>query len=144
MICRVRDRLCALPLPHVVEIMRPLAVETLAAMPAFVRGLSRARGNAVVVVDLGAMLGSAVPGRPARFVMMRVEERKVLLAVEEVLGVRDLGPSDTQALPPLLGEGAESSVAAVGTLDAALLVVLRSAYIVPSATWDLLTPERVA
>jgi len=43
----------------------------------------------------------------------------------------------------LFGQGAESSVAAVGVLDAALLVVLRSARIVPASTWDLLTPEHV-
>lgn len=142
LICRARDRLCALPLSQVVETMRPLPVETLAAMPTFVSGLSRARGNPVAVVDLGAMLGSNIPAQPARFVMVRVEERRVLLAVEEVLGIRALSPADTVELPPLLGEGAESQVAAVGVLDAALLVVLRGARLVPASTWELLASAR--
>lgn len=135
LICRVRERLCALPLQHVVETMRPLPVETLASMPAFVRGLARARGNPLPVVDLGALLGGDTPARPTRFVMVRVDGRHVLLAVEEVLGVRDLGQVAVERLPPLLGDGGGAAVASVGMLDAALLVVLQTARLMPPSTW---------
>jgi purine-binding chemotaxis protein CheW len=144
LLCRVRERLCALPLSQVVEIMRPLPVERLASMPGFVRGLARARGNPLPVVDLGTMLGAATAPRSTRFVMVRVEERRALLAVEEVMGVRDLGQIGASELPPLLGEGAESAIAAVGILDAALLVVLRGARLVPPSTWDLAMSGRGA
>ena len=144
LICRVRDRLCALPLSHVVETMRPLPIETLASMPAFVRGLARARGNPLPVVDLGAMLGASAPARATRFVMVRVEERRALLAVEEVLGVRELDPAEAKDLPPLLGAGTETVVESVGVLDAALLVVLRGARLVPPSALDAPTRKREA
>ncbi|HEX2657301.1 MAG TPA: chemotaxis protein CheW [Polyangia bacterium] len=144
LICRVRDRLCALPLEHVVETMRPLPIETLASMPRFLRGLARARGNPLPVVDLGALLGGDTAARPTRFVMVRVDERRVLLAVEEVLGVRDLSLAAVHGLPPLLGagEGGQSAVTSVGTLDAALLLVLQTARLVPASTWVALAQER--
>ena len=142
LICRVREWLCALPLSQVVETMRPLPIETLASMPDFVRGLARARGKPLPVVDLGAMLGASAPARASRFVMVRVEERRVLLAVEEVLGVRELEPAEAEDLPPLLGAGTESVVASVGVLDAALLVVLRGARLVPPSTLDVATAKR--
>jgi purine-binding chemotaxis protein CheW len=142
LVCRVRERLCALPLSHVVETMRPLPIETLASMPAFVQGLARARGNPLPVVDLGGMLGASAPARATRFIMVRVEERRVLLAVEEVLGVRELNTAEAKDLPPLLGAGTESVVASVGVLDAALLVVLRGARLVPPSTWDVATAKR--
>jgi purine-binding chemotaxis protein CheW len=136
--CRVRERLCALPVAHVVETMRPLAIEPLAAMPAFVRGLARIRGAAVPVVDAGALLGARDEARFTRFVTVRAGERRVALAVEEVLGVRELAAAALQDLPPLLREAGEALVAAVGSLDTGLLVVLHAARIVPSTLWDAL------
>jgi purine-binding chemotaxis protein CheW len=60
----------------------------------------------------------------------------VALAVEEVVGVRDLSAASLAELPPLLGEAAAEVVATVGALDAELLVVLRSARWVPSGAWQ--------
>ena len=136
--CRVRDRLCALPLAHVVETMRPLAIEPLTAMPAFVRGLARIRGAAVPVVDAGALLGARDEAHFTRFVTVRAGERCVALAVEEVLGVRELAQASLHDLPPLLREAGEAVVAAVGSLDAELLLVLRAARIAPQSLWDAL------
>jgi purine-binding chemotaxis protein CheW len=63
LLCRVRERLCALPLAHVVETMRPLPIEPLGGMPGFVQGIAIIRGAPVPVVDAGALLGSAGAAR---------------------------------------------------------------------------------
>ncbi|HZE91839.1 MAG TPA: chemotaxis protein CheW, partial [Rhizobacter sp.] len=66
-ICRVQGRLCALPLSHVVETMRPLPTETIAGAPDFVCGLAVIRGAPVPVVDLARLLG-ATDTQARRFV----------------------------------------------------------------------------
>lgn len=38
LLCRVRDIICALPLEHVEETMRPLVTEELAGVPPVIRG----------------------------------------------------------------------------------------------------------
>jgi purine-binding chemotaxis protein CheW len=59
----VKGRLCAVPLTHVIEIMRPLPVEPISDVPLFVQGVSIIRGIPTPVVDLGALLGA--PNGPA-------------------------------------------------------------------------------
>ena len=131
LICRVEARLCALRADHVVEIMRPLPIEPIAAMPPFVRGLAVVRGVPIPVVDAAMLLGAAAWADPGRFVTVRAGDRWIALAVDEVLGVRDLSAASTQRLPPLLREGNAEMVAAIGALDAAFLVVLHAAHILP-------------
>jgi purine-binding chemotaxis protein CheW len=127
-----------LPLDHVVETMRPLPIESLPGAPPFVRGVSMLRGVPVPVVDAGALLGTADGAQPTRFVSMRAGPRRVVLAVEEVLGVRDLPAAALQDLPPLLGAAGAGVISAIGALDAAFLLVVEAARIVPEATWGSL------
>ena len=138
LLCRVRERLCSLPLQYVVETMRPLPVALLAGLPAFVRGMSVVRGVAVPVVDAGAILGSGHPPRPTRFVTLRTGENLVALSVEEVLGVRELTLSSFRELPPLLREAAGDVLSAIGTLDTSLLFALQTARIVPESVWQMI------
>lgn len=138
LLCRVGARLCALPLEHVVETMRPLPVESLPGAPPFVRGLSMVRGVAVPVVDVGAVLGTGDVPKPTRFVSVRAGHGHVVLAVEEVLGVRDLPEASLRDLPPLLGDAGAGVVSAIGALDSAFLVVVQAARIVPEAAWGSL------
>ena len=134
LVCRIDGVLCALPVEHVVETMRPLPVEPLAGAPAFVRGLSIIRGAPVPVVDAASLLGSP-DTQPTRFVMVKAGARRVALAVSDVIGVRALAPEKLQALPPLLREAAADIVTSIGALDDELLLVLRSARLVPDAVW---------
>jgi purine-binding chemotaxis protein CheW len=60
-------------------------------------------------------------------VTLRVAGRVVALAVNGVVGVRDLPPATVGDLPPLLRDAGTEVIAAVGRLDAELLFVLRSA-----------------
>ena len=138
LLCRVGSLICALPLQHVSETMRPLAIEPLAGMPSFVLGLSVVRGTPVPVVDAALLLGGALPSRPGRFVSVRVGARGVVLAVDAVLGVRALARDSLEMVPPLLGDSSSEVVEAMGTLDSDVMLVLRSGRIVPPSAWATL------
>ncbi|WP_176736695.1 chemotaxis protein CheW [Oligoflexus tunisiensis] len=135
LIVRVHTLYCAIPLVNVTEIMRPLPLDRMAGMPAFVRGVSVIRGAATPVVDLRAFLG--IPdGSPGRLVTLRVDNRQVALAVDEVLGVQNLNQPTLQNLPPLLHGAAQEHVEAVGRLDAHLLIILRSGWTLSEALFQ--------
>jgi purine-binding chemotaxis protein CheW len=137
LLCRARERLCAVPLRHVLETMRPLPVDRLAGMPGFVLGLSMIRGQSTPVVDCGALLGEARRPEHGRFVTLRTGERITALAVEAVVGISEL-PLEFHELPPLLRDASHEVIAAIGTLDAELLLVLSSARLVSDSVWRAL------
>jgi len=124
----------------VIETMRPQPIEALAGAPGFVLGLAVIRGEPVPVVDVARLLGT--DGAPRRFVTVRGARRPIALAVDAVLGVRAVAADHLSELPPLAGAVAAEAVAAIGTLDAKLLVVLQAARVVPDAVFDLV--ERAA
>lgn len=136
LICRSRGTQIALPLEHVIEMMRPLPIEPIGGAPPFVLGLALVRGEAIPVVDAARLLGGS-SSDVTRFVILRSGARNTALAVDSVLGVRTLPRGARQALPPLLSELEGDLVSAIGRLDADLLVVLNSARIVSeSAGFD--------
>ena len=136
---RSAQRLCALPLDGVVETMRALRIEGLAGAPPFVSGLSIVRGEAMPVVHLAHLLTGELGTTPSRFVVVELaRDRRVCLAVDEVLGVRGLDPDRESDLPPLLRDAGAASVAALRTLDGELLWLLRAARIVPDPVWQAL------
>ena len=134
LVCRVDTRLCALPIGHVVEIMRPLPVEPVVGAPHFVQGFAVVRGAPVPVVDAARLLGGSSI-RPERFLAITTAGRRIALAVGAVLGLRPL-PSDSLAeLPPLLRDAGADVIAAFSLLDAEFLLVLRSARLLPDDAW---------
>lgn len=142
MVCRLNDRLCALPIAHVVETMRPMAVRGVAECPSFVLGVSVIRGQAVPVIDAASLLGA--PGsHPARIVTVAIDGRRIALAVEAVLGVMEIPLEFISGLPPLLRDAAGDVVSALGALDRELLYVLNSARIVPGPVWAALQSKPV-
>lgn len=124
---RVRNRLCALPIAHVLETMRPLPIEPVAATPDFVLGVTLIRGVPTPVVDAGALIGATEPADFKRYVTLRSGEGSVALAVEDVLGVRELPPASLKRLPPLLREASVEILSALGALDSELLTMLQVA-----------------
>jgi purine-binding chemotaxis protein CheW len=135
LVCRAGTHLCAMPLQDVLEVMRMLPIEQLSGAPSYVRGLCIIRGSPVPVVDTGLLIGDQVT-RPERLVAISIGGRSVALAVEAVVGIRAIGVGASEQLPPLLRDAAVEAVAAIGTLDAELLLFLRTARIVPE---DLLS-----
>ena len=134
LICRVQGRLCGLPLEHVLETMRPLPTEGIAGAANFVRGLAVIRGAPVPVIDTARLLG-VTDAHADRFITVNAGERVVALAVDSVLGVRAVPALSLRELPPLLLDAAAQAVAAIGLLDAELLLVLRSACLLPDEAW---------
>lgn len=132
LICRIGTRLCALPLQHVVETLRPLPVAPLAGAPAHVLGVALIRGLGQPVVDMARLLGEG-DAEVTRYVTLRLGERRVALAVGQVLGTRELALDELQDLPPLLRNAGQDSVAALGQIDAELLLVLNSTRLIPPA-----------
>lgn len=141
LLCRLRGRLCALPLSEVVETLRPLPWVALAGSPPFVLGVSVIRGVPTPVVDPGKLFQDAEETAPGRFVMVTTGARKVALAVDEVIGIRELPTAASTELPPLLREAAAEVVGAMGTLDAELLIVLRQARWIPESVWQAISAE---
>jgi purine-binding chemotaxis protein CheW len=139
---KVQTRVCAVPLMHVVETMRPLPVEPIAGMPSFLRGVSIIRGIPTPIVDLGALLG-APGGLAERLVTLRFSDRQVALSVDAVLGVRALDRSTIQELSPLLRGASQDVVEAIGTLDDEFLMVLRTGWELPDEVWLALSAREL-
>ncbi|MDB4955005.1 MAG: chemotaxis protein CheW [Myxococcales bacterium] len=143
LVTRVGSLVCAFPILHVIETMRPLPIEPVAGVPDFVAGLAIVRGSPVPVVNAAVLLGGvATPG--TRFVIVRTGDRRVALVVDAVLDVRTLEPSVLAALPPLVGGTNRDIVRAIGALDAELVVVLDAARILSADAWRVLEQTETA
>jgi purine-binding chemotaxis protein CheW len=140
LLCRAGTLLCAIPLEHVIETLRVLPIEAVAGAPRYVRGLSVIRGAAVPVIDAGLLVGDQ-PTSPERLITIKTGSRTIALAVETVVGISALGAETVTALPPLLRDAASEAIAAIGTLDAELLIFLRAARMVPPDVLDRLTAD---
>jgi purine-binding chemotaxis protein CheW len=135
LISRVGRQLYAIPIEHVVEIMRVLPIEPMARTPDYVRGLCIIRGAPVPVVDVGLLVGKRQT-EAGRLIAIKTADRTIALQVDAVLGIKILKPEIFSELPPLLGEIASETVAAIGTLDSATLLALRAARIVPDDVFE--------
>ena len=138
-LCRIGTQLCAVPIEHVAETLRPLPIEPLAGMPPFVLGVAVIRNAATPVIDAGRLIGVATEGtEPTRFLTLKVGERRVALAVDAVVDVVDVATLSMAGLPPLLQAAGADVVSAIGVLDAHLLLLLRSARVLPESIWSVL------
>lgn len=136
LLVRIASQLCALSLEHVEETMRPLPVRVMPYVPPFVTGLTVLRGEPAPVIDARSFLGERQsPGLVTRFVALRTGRRPVALAVDEVEGVVRIEAARLAQLPLLLTAAAEHVVSAIGLHDTELIMVLRSARLVPDAVW---------
>ena len=127
LLVRLGGQLCAIPLEHVAETLRLLAITPLPSAPPGVMGVSIVRGSPVPIVDGRTFVGDGGP--LTRLVILCAGSRNVGLAVESIAGLRAIPEAAARSLPPLLGE---SSIAArLGALDDELLVVLDAARLVP-------------
>ncbi|AVG14837.1 chemotaxis protein CheW [Chromobacterium vaccinii] len=138
LLCRSGPRLCALPLTHVREIMRALPVDPVPAMSDFLLGLALIRGVPVPVLDCARLVGSALSTRVSRFVTLTLGERQLALAVDGVIGVRQLPAAALADIAPLLDGSDDGLVQSIATLDAELLLVLRAGRMVPEDMWEAL------
>ena len=145
LVVMVGARACAFPLHHVAETMRPLPIAPVAGTPGFVRGVSVIRGTPTPVVDLKALLGNS-ENSPSygRFVTLKLDDRRVVIGVDSVVGLRNLDSAQLGELPPLLRDVTADLIESFGTRDAQLLLVLRAARIVPDEVWTTLAAAEAA
>ena len=141
----VGARACAFPLHHVAETMRPLPVKPVAGTPGFVRGVSVIRGTPTPVVDLKALLENSESSESyGRFVALKLDNRRVVIGVDSVVGLRNLDSAQLGELPPLLRDVTADLIESFGTRDAQLLLVLRAARIVPDEVWTTIAEAEAA
>jgi purine-binding chemotaxis protein CheW len=98
---RLDERLCALPLILVTEIMRPLPLEPGSGAPGLL-GWTVVRGRRTPVLDLAALAGGPVSLQATRFISVHDGEQRASLAVDGVLGVRRVDAAVLEGLPRLL------------------------------------------
>lgn len=122
--------ICALPVRHVVEILRPLPVEAVRGAPDFVRGMALVRGAPAPVVDAARLLTGNAGGTIQRYVSLRADGSRVMLAVEAVLGVHTLDAATLEELPTLLSSLNASSVQRIGAYGQQLIFLLDAARLV--------------
>ena len=137
LVCRAGAQLCAVPLEHVIEILRMLPIQPVSGGPRYVSGVCIIRGAPVPVVDTGLLVGDRATAFE-RLITIRTGSRTIALAAEAVLGIWAVAVEDLDQLPPLLRDAATETIAAIGTLDAELLFVLRTARIIPEEIFERL------
>jgi purine-binding chemotaxis protein CheW len=124
---RVALHRCALPLEHVVETMRPLPLEAWPGASPAAGGFAVVRGERMPILSLSDWFAPGV-SKPERFIIVRTAERTVGIAVDEVMGVRELATPPAH-LKPLLGY---ASAQAASVIDDDIRAALAAAYVVPS------------
>lgn len=146
LVCRVGSKLCALPLGCLLETMRPLSTEPLPQAPDFVAGVAVIRGRPTPVIDARKLLDGKSEHAPGRYVTLDVDrrgERVAALAVDAIVGVREVTDGVLAALPSLLRAPDGGVLAGFGMLDAELLLVLEQARLVPEEVWKQLDQNPV-
>lgn len=139
MLCQVGKQLHAIPIDCVIEIMRVLPIEPIAGAPPYISGVCIIRGEPLPVVDAGLLIGQQASAF-GRLLTMKIGERTVALRVDAILGIRTLEAGIFDELPPMLSN--IETVAAIGTVDAALLLALRAARLVPESVFVSIESKR--
>ncbi len=145
LVVRAHTQLCSIPAQLALETFRPLPIEPLPGAPSYVSGVALVRARPTPVIDVRRLLGTVSDQPPTRYLTLRLDrgERVVALAVDEVIGIRDVPRAQLEALPGML-HGDRGLVQALGALDSALLLVLEHARLLPEALWQQLESERAS
>ena len=112
-------------------------------MPAFLRGISLIRGAVVPVVDVASLLDTNQNLTSTRFVTLKLGDRRIAFAVDDVIGVRRLANEASAAMPPLLRTTDAGLIDTITTLDAELILILEATYVIPDAVWEALDSMQV-
>jgi purine-binding chemotaxis protein CheW len=133
LLIKAASRCWALPLGSVVETMRPLPVREVPGMPAFLRGHAVIRGHLTPVVDLTMLATGAAAPAARRYVTMRLQPHHppavadvMVLAVDDVLSVRECDATALAATPALLSFVAPELRAEMVAFDRRLVPLLQA------------------
>ncbi len=135
LVFRAGPHLAAIGLEHVTVVTRPLPVRAMAGVPPYVRGICVLRGRPVPVVDVAALLGGdREPVGADRFVGVGTGAQASALAVDSVIGVRDLPPDSLHDLSVVAGP----ACAAVGAAGPEPLLLVSVGRVIPDSVWAAL------
>jgi purine-binding chemotaxis protein CheW len=136
LVFRAGPHLAAIGLEYATEVTRPLPVEPLAGVPPHVRGICVLRGRPVPVVDVAALLGGdrAAAEGADRFVGVSTGAQAAVLAVDSVVGIRDLPLDLLHDLSSVAGPVCE----AVGADGLEPLLLLSVGRVIPDSVWAVL------
>jgi purine-binding chemotaxis protein CheW len=130
--------IAAIPISHVLEVLRPLPVNRVAGLPPFVAGLSVIRGHATPVISLSLLMNQD-DGEATRFVLLRLDgARQVALAVSRVMGIAAIDPGALHDTPPLIRNDGNDCIQQIGSLDSHLLLVINSMRLLPAEALEAL------
>lgn len=115
---------CALRLEKVDEVTPPLAVQKISGAPDYALGMAMLRGTACPVLDLSHILSGRNSPSVRYFVGLKTSPRPVILAVDEVLGLRNIDMSSLEALPDFLQSIGSRMVVGVTSVDGKMVAVL--------------------
>ena len=140
LLCRLGTSWCALNLQGLGEVMRPQPVDPVAGMPDYVDGLAVIRGNPLPVVNLPRLLcgSTSETGTEERFVTAESDGRQLALRVDEVAGIVPLQSEIWSGLPSLLDSLQAQHLAALGSHQGHLLMLLRRANLLSEDLWERL------
>jgi chemotaxis signal transduction protein len=100
------------------------------------------RGVPVPVINLRSLVvgdeRQAPAGPAARLVSLRAEPRPAALAVDEVLGVREIPLDLLYEVSSVLGAAAQGAIAGFGAADDQPLLFLAATRVVPESVWAAL------
>jgi chemotaxis-related protein WspD len=123
LIFRVGDEWLALPTPAVAEVANVLPIHSLPhRLSGVVLGLTSVRGELLVCVSLGRMLGfepaTATVGKQARMVYQRLlvvrrEQVRAVCPVDEVHGIHRFHPRELKSVPSTIARSAATYSRAV-------------------------------
>ena len=94
----------------------------------------------MLVIDTGLLISNQATDCQ-RLITIRTGGRTIALAAEAVLGIVAIDADKLGRLPPLLGDGAADTIAAIGSLDAELLFFLQTTRIIADDLFDRLVRD---
>lgn len=140
---RSSTTICAIPIKDISEVMRPLPLNVIPDSPIFLLGISVIRGHSIPIVDFGTLVGLNKSKPPEKYVVLKVESRKVALAVENVMGIKKLSRGFMDQLPPLFQNVHPDIITQIGILDEEFLIVIRASKLIPIEVWDKISQTDV-
>jgi len=96
---RIKDRRYALPVKHVLHVLRPTTITEIPHVPHYIQGVVNQDGNIICVFDLTQYMGVEVEARPRRLVVLHAGDLEAAVPVSEVVGIVMVREDDVQ--PPL-------------------------------------------
>ena len=122
----VRGEIYGLPIERIVEISTMFPTTPVPRTSAFVVGIGNMRGSVMPVIDLARRLnlGSVVPSRETRVLIVRHEDEPHGIIVDRVLEVISLPPEDMEGTPGGIGSTRADFILGLGRHRGRLIIVL--------------------